>query len=311
MLKRILKYSMTVSILSIGLSIFADQNINRIAAIVNKDIITQDQLDDLVKQQAMQARASGQSVSLQKLQQNALNNQIDLSLQLQLAKNHGITLTDTEVTQAIQGIATRNHMTLDQLKQQLQNSGMSFTTYRKMIRDQILASQVRNMSLQGKVNITPADIKQFKAQYDNQLSAKKMYNVEDILIPFASDSPSTIEIETTKQKAVNILAELELDKMPDLTKFGATTNDLGWTNPADLPTAFLNYVATANVNTWSQPLQTENGYHLIKVSATKSDGKSLTDAELKEALFQKKYSEAATDWLKQLRSQSYIKIMDQ
>lgn len=307
MLKRFCLAMITSSLLIT--SAYANKDLNRIVAIVNKDIITQGQLDNLVKQQALQLRASGKEVPQAQLEKAALNTQINLSLQLQMAKQVGISVTEQQVTDAIANIAQRNNMTLAQLKTQIDSSGMDYATYRDTIHDQMVSSEVQRQAIQGQLNITPEDLNQFKQQYQAQLTKNKEYNVEDILVPFNSDSPSTAEMTQTKRKAVAILSSLEKGQTPDLNKDGATSTDLGWSSPADLPSDFLKYVATAKTNVWSQPIQAANGYHLLKVTATRSSGQKLNDEELKNALLQKKAGEAIANWLKKMRNQAYVKIM--
>jgi len=88
--------------------------------------------------------------------------------------------------------------------------------------------------------------------------------------------------------------------------------DLGWVNPGMLDPTFEKVMNSLKPGEISQPFKTAFGWHIVQVLERKSlaNNQELLRNQAKEILYQRKFGEALQNWLQQLRSQSYVKIMD-
>ena len=94
----------------------APELMDKVLAVVNKDVVLASQQEALVQKVKSSAQESGQSLPDDAtLRKQALDRLIQESLQLQLADRQGLKISDTQLEQAIQSIAADNKMNLEQL----------------------------------------------------------------------------------------------------------------------------------------------------------------------------------------------------
>ena len=121
-------------------SLVRAETVNRIAAVVNNDIITLHQVDsELEKRQFGEgglAQLSPQA--LDEVRQRALASLIEETLVQQRVKELGIAVTEDEVEAAIGDVLLQNQLTRDELIEALKLQGMDFEIYRDNLRKQIL-----------------------------------------------------------------------------------------------------------------------------------------------------------------------------
>lgn len=88
--------------------------------------------------------------------------------------------------------------------------------------------------------------------------------------------------------------------------------DLGWVNPGMLDPAFEKVMNSLKPGEISEPFKSSFGWHIVQVLERKSMAKdqSFLRNQARAILYQRKFGEALQTWLQQLRSQSYVKMMD-
>ena len=101
--------------------------INGIAAIVDDDVITTQELQDEIVNVKRQLRSQGTAMPpADILQKQVLEREIIKTIQLHLAANTGIRVDDTELNGALTRIAQQNNMDLRELKNALEGEGFDF-----------------------------------------------------------------------------------------------------------------------------------------------------------------------------------------
>lgn len=135
------------------------ETLNRVVAIVNDDVITQSELRAEMNAITMQLRASGRPVPHDEaFKTNTLNHLIDKTLQLQIAKQLNITISDKELNTIIGRIASQNNMTTSQLLERIQQEGMNAKAYKENLREQLLLQKVQQQEVASKITITPQEV---------------------------------------------------------------------------------------------------------------------------------------------------------
>jgi peptidyl-prolyl cis-trans isomerase SurA len=88
--------------------------------------------------------------------------------------------------------------------------------------------------------------------------------------------------------------------------------DLGWMDSGMLDPQFENAMNQLKPGQISEPIKTPFGWHLIEVLGRKTiqNNQPYLKNQARQMLYEQKQQEAVKDWLKQLRKQSYIKIME-
>ena len=274
----------------------SSQSLNGIVAVVNQQVVTQTELDAAMQQGRHELAASANPAAIDDahLRTMVLQQLINEKLQLEMASRAKITVSEAQVTQAIEKLAGNYHMTIAELKNKLQQQGMSYTAYRKMIHNQLLIHQVQQTAVGPQVSITDQDIANARAQYEAQTQNQQQFHMIDIV----SDS---------KADAEHIA--MQLKNGADINKVAPkATNDLGWQTADTLPTIFLAQLKHMQTGDVAGPIQAPNGFHVIKLIGMRGQSTTPSKAELQNFAYQMKMQKAVNNWLKQLRKTAYIKI---
>ena len=276
-LKKILFLCLMITTFSVEAAnqVHANANIeplDRVVAVINSEVITQSQLDKQIEVAKGQLQASGTPIPDEaQLQKQVLNQMIDQNIELQMAKRFGIDITETELNTTLKGIAKRNNMTLTQLRTAVTSHGVTWTDYRKQIKDQMLINEVLQRAVGSQINITPQEIKNVMDSPDFASRNVSQYHVADILIALP-DEPTSQQLQQANQVAQDLIKQLnnganfkELAAANSNSNTALSGGDLGWTSPEELPTVFASKVSTMKPGQVAGPIRTGNGLHIIKL----------------------------------------------
>lgn len=293
-----------------------EQTLDKIVVIVNDAVITESELNDKIDQTKKQIIASNSSLPpADVLRKQILQQMIDRKIQLQLADQAGIKVTDADVDKAIGRIAKQNNMTLNQLYQQLKQAGLSVPDYRKEIQDEMTIQTLEGHEIGSKINITPQEVKDYMRSKLYQASNNKEYHIEDILIALP-EAPTSQQIQDAKKRADALLAKihggLRFSDAAIAESSGSKAlqgGDLGWRKLAETPTAFADQIINMQVNDIAGPIQTPNGFHLILLAGVRNTkGTALTSKQVEELLYQRKMEEGLQAWMTKIRSEAFINM---
>lgn len=87
--------------------------------------------------------------------------------------------------------------------------------------------------------------------------------------------------------------------------------DLGWVDPGMLDPTFEAQMNQLKVGEVSQPFKSAFGWHIVQVLERKTvtDSKTYLQNQAQQAVYQRKFQEAVQNWLRGVRTQSYVKIL--
>jgi len=298
--------------------------INSIAAIVNNEVITSVQLDKQTAFVTANLTASHTTLPPQDvLRQQVLDQMIDQNLQLQIAKQNGIQVNDLEINASIKKVAAKNGKTTAEMFESVSTMGLSKEEFREEIRKELIINKLQGQQVASKITITPEEVNEYLNSTAGQSLDTTEYHLADILVTFPTDSPTADQIKATKQKAQAILDKAL--KGADFQTLAVASSkgdnalqggDLGWRQLLQMPSVFASQVIHMKTNDLAGPVYTENGFYVLKLlgSRTQNNAKALTQAQLKQTvedlIFQRKLQERLQNWIIQLRSSAYIKILD-
>lgn len=294
----------------------SEQSLDKIIAIVNDDVITKSELNQaLAIAKAQIAQQQMNTPPEKMLRKQVLDQLINKKLQLQIAKQAGVQVTDSDLDNAISNVAKQNNISINELYERLNQEGMSTTQYRSEIRDQMLIQKVQQQEIISHINITPEEIAKFSRSKIAEDPGSKEYLIEDILLP-TSDEPSAEEITFTRERAKSILTRLrkgqvlrEIALSESNVKNPMQSEELEWHPLSELPTAFTEEVSHMQAKEIAGPIQTGNGFHILilkNVRATGTQQSALSKKQIEELLLQRKFEAALQTWVSKIRSQAYI-----
>ncbi|HTM62893.1 MAG TPA: peptidylprolyl isomerase [Gammaproteobacteria bacterium] len=296
----------------------SEQSLDQMVAVVNEDMITRSELDRAMIAAKAQISQSGSSSmpSEKTLEKQVLQQLINKKLQLQVATQAGIKISNGELDEAISRIASQNNISVDQLYDHIKQSGMTAENYRLEIREQIALQKLQQHEIGGKVSVTPEEVTAFMKSNSFKENSTNEYKLQDILIP-TSDMPSPAEIAAAKTRAESIMQKLRngadfttLAKSESRGETALQGGDLGWRKLPEIPSAFTDYMSGMKKHDIAGPIQTPNGFHILFLTdLRKLDGANRTLADRKtieSMLLQQKFETAIQNYVSKLRSQAFI-----
>lgn len=181
--------------------------VNKTVAIVNSRPITSFELDqELAKLEAMQPNSAFNTDPL-KLKRQALQDLISQSVLLQLAERNNITISNQQLDSAIQDIAAKNGVSVESLKLNVEAAGMSFDSYKKRIRDQLMISQLQQQAIAQQVYVSPEEIQKYikkhQKEFDREMSPVKLYTLKNLIVALPDSKKA-------RQKKIDLFKKLAL-----------------------------------------------------------------------------------------------------
>lgn len=305
-----------------GYSIAAHKNaepLDRIVAVVNDTVVTQSELHHDMDLAKKQMTASNVPLPEQdQLRKQVLDQLINKKLQLQLAEQTGIRISDSDVDKAIQTIAKNNKITVGELYEKLNAEGFNVHDYRAEIQEAMTIQGVQQRSVGAKITITPEEIRDFTHSKAWRAYNNKEYHLEDLLINLP-DTASSHDIENAKKRAELLLTKLHqgLSFHDATSESGEQSNmqggDLGWRKLPEIPAAFSNEILSMKKGDIAGPIQAPNGFHLIHLAdirdaATGQMNATQKEKQIQQLIYQKKMEEGIQSWISKIRSEAFINM---
>lgn len=277
-LKKIFPFIILLSSVFSSTPLYAIETLDRIVAVVNNSVITQQQLNEQIELSRQQSLAQNQSIpDTATFRKQVLDKMIDNQLQLQLAANSGLKVNEEALDKTIMSIAQRNGFTLDQLRQQLQQENIPYAKYRQQIREQLIINKLQQDEVAAKITVTDQETKDMLMHIPKSAPQKAAYRVEDLLVPFPNH-PSASDISRIKDIALSLLQQTkqgisfqELIEKANKYNPPLVGGDLGWRPLNDLPDIFQASVKKLKSGEVTGPIQADNGFHLIRLLDMRGD----------------------------------------
>ena len=249
------------------------REVDFIVALVNSEPVTRN--DVLTRQSRLRAQWAAQGVTAppaDELFRRVLDQLIEERIVVQIGKDNGINIRDTQLNDTLLDIGRQNGVTsLAALQAKYEAEGGNWNTYREEIRAELLRQQVREREVEGRVRVSEAEIDQALQPQNAGANANLDINLAQILIGLPDD-PSQSAIAQAKQKAEQVVAQLRSGA--DFAKLAADASDamdkvrggVMGLRPADrYPELFVNAVQGAKVGDIAEPVRSDAGFHILKL----------------------------------------------
>ncbi|HQN64167.1 MAG TPA: peptidylprolyl isomerase [Methylophilus sp.] len=255
---------------------------DRIIAIVDQSVITEQELADRIKTVSGQLQKQGVKLPSQEvLEKQVLERLIVDSLQLQLAAQTGLKVDDGQLDKTIERIAAQNQLNLEEFKTALSKEGVSFRKFREDIRNEITISRLREREVENRINVSDSEIDNYLTTQANSKDDQSELEISHILIRTPEDA-SPEDLEKAKTKVLDVLKQLK-DGTP-FAQVSANTSDapnaleggnLGWKNPSQIPALFMEQLQSMQEGDISQPIRSPNGFHILKLTGRRGGTSTL------------------------------------
>lgn len=263
----------------------ATEYVDGIAAVVNRQVITNRQLDDEVR--TIQAQLKRQGIAEpdhDTLRKQVLQRLILNTLEDQEADRLGIRMNEAQLQQAVLSIASRNNMSVEQLRKQIEASGVTWDEYLKGLSQEVRTDRLRQRAVDSMIHISEADVDAYlrnqarlRGQSGGQPTAARQAPQEDVLglaqiLVAVPESASPSRVAELRNKAQEILARLRGGA--DFAAVAAASSDapdalnggvLGVRPTDGWPDLFLQATRGLQPGQVSDIVQSGNGFHILQV----------------------------------------------
>jgi peptidyl-prolyl cis-trans isomerase SurA len=263
--------------LALNSAAYAEILIDTIAAVVEDSVITENELLQRIAVIRAQAGDQAQFPSDDIFTEQVLNRMISERLQMTWGERRGIEVDQPSLDRAMQGLAERNRMTLEEFRQTLVKQRIDYIAFRDQVRTEMFIGQVRRRAVESKIQISDQEINEFLEQQKNNPTIDLEYRIAHILIQLPLDpTPEQLKQAQTKINEVEQLAQkgdsftqlaISYSQSQDALEGG----DLGWRNRNQLPAIFADQLSDMTAGDLSKVVRSPSGLHLFKIIDTRGN----------------------------------------
>lgn len=242
-----------------------------ISAVVGGDAISSYELDNRLRFIVKTAKMSDSPEVVERIKPQVLRTLIDEKLQLQEAKKNGISISDSEVNMAINGLEQQREMQPGAITRMLEANRIPKETFTDQIRAQLAWNKLMIQKIRPQVRISDEEIALASKQIAVPAAPKKFKELKIALIQLPVEKPSR---ETEVRRLADKLAgeirqgasfeevSRQFSSSP-VTTVGKV--DAFWVKPAQLDAAIARSLQNASVGMITSPVRTQQGYVIVKV----------------------------------------------
>ena len=275
-----------ISTLTYFSTAYANLLIDRIVAVVENDVVTENELIERVNVIKAQAGPQAELPSDDILAEQVLQRIIIERLQVDWGVRRGITIDDLSLDQAMRNLAQRNNMDLNQFREALTNQGIDYVAFRDQVRTEMTIGQVRRRAIDSNVQVSDKEIEELIENQQDSINNDAEYRLAHILIQLPQDpSPEDIEsekikIENIKQQALDGESFTQLAISYSQADDALEGGDLGWRNINQLPGIFQRQLITMEPGDISEVIRSGSGYHIFRILDKRGHDKNMVDQVL-------------------------------
>lgn len=249
--------------------------VDRIVAVVNKSAITESDLQKRIKETVMELEARKVTPPAPDvLSRQVLEQMITEEVQVQYATSNGLRVSDGDLQQTLERLASQNKLTLNAMKAQLAKEGVTFDGFREQIRRQILLSRLKEREIESRVTVTDTEVEQVLKS--EQTANRSEYRLANILVSVPERADAK-QIDALAQKAQKALAELDAGQ--PFAKVAAAYSDapnglkggdLGWRPASSLPLDFTKLLETLKPGAHTGVIRSQQGFFIFQLQEKRS-----------------------------------------
>jgi peptidyl-prolyl cis-trans isomerase SurA len=261
--------------------------LDRIVAIVNDDIIMQSELES--RSAVVRAQLSANQTRLPSdeiLNRQVLDRLIIDSIQLQMAQQQGLKISDRQLNETLEQVASRNGMTLEQFREALIAEGQDYASAREQIRNELLLTQVQQSNVNRRIRVSEQEVQNFLASEQGQAASSPDYLLSNILIAVPEQATPQM-LKTAERKALDLYQQL-LEGADFAEAAVANSNaqnalnggDLGWRKSSELPEVIATIASTLAPGEFSKPVKTSSGFIIVQMRDQRGGQAALVEQTL-------------------------------
>ncbi len=301
---------------SVGVSSASAEVVSRIAAVVNKDIITTHQLDQRLQEQLAKKQRQPSPVQLGALRQEVLSRMVEETLVEQRIKALNLSVSDEEVETALIDVQKKNKLTREELEEAVLVQGMEFEAYRENLRKQVLRYKLIGEEVRSQVDVPEREVVDYYNAHEEDYRLTPTVQLSAITFP-VSEKASEQERTQILNVANEALARLQQSEaLADVAAsynltYGATGGKMGRFLYGELTPEFVEAINGVEAGGFSAPIETSGAIHLLQVDERFDGGLkpfASVQYEIYQMILDQKTDARIKEWTKALKNKAFIDV---
>lgn len=300
------------------------QVVDRVVAVIEDEVITlreleakaQSYMDELSGIDDAQRYAERRKALLEKVLDIQIGEKI---VQREIERNREkLGVKEGDVDRAIDEVLRMNNITRQQLRATLYGQGMTWSEYRQKMRDQIARARLIQFKVKGKIQIDEQDVRRRCLQRQQAKQSEDRVCAAHILLKIP-DAASKESIERLRARAEKLRAELTSGA--DFAAYalkhsddqGAPDGDIGCFGRGEMLEEFARAAFQTPVGEIAPLVQSDFGFHIIKVRERKSAASGSCNAAedlkpFRQELYQEAMQREMDAWIDSLREKAFVDV---
>ena len=295
--------------------------LNRVAATVNGEVVTQQELEQRAGEEWKRANAAAPGPERDRAVALALRRAFEALVAEKLFHAQAVALqlemTDDQVSAEIENIKKRNHADDKMLDQMLAEQNLTRAAFREQVRSQVESYRVIADKVRAKVKVSDDDVKNYYQQHPGEFTGEEELHVRHILLPLPEDAPAAevSRVQALGEKTLQRVATgepfAELAKAISKGPGAAEGGDLGWLRRGTMQRSLEEVVFALKDGQVSKLVRAGPGLHLFKVEERRiGGGRSFETAkdEIRDRISVEQTQAYRDQYLGELRRDAVIDI---
>jgi peptidyl-prolyl cis-trans isomerase SurA len=301
---------------SIGLTTANAELVSRIAAVVNKDIITTHQLDQKLQEQLAKQVHQPSPVQLGALRQELLSRMIEETLVQQRIKALNLRVSEEEIETALLDVQKKNQLTREELEDAVLAQGLDLKVYRENLSQQILRYKLIGEEVRSQVDVPEREVVEYYRAHLDDYRLTPEVQLSAITFP-VSEKASDQERQQIRRVAGEVLARLRQQEDMSMVvasynrNYGVTSSEMGRFVYAELTPEFAKAIEEVDAGNFSEPVETPTAIRLLRVDERSPGGLRPFESvkyEIYQMILDQKTDVRIKEWTRALKTKAFIDI---
>ena len=248
---------------------------DRIIVIVNDKVILKSEVQDAINYLSQEEITKEYStLSEREVIDKVIEKMIDKNLILQAAERYDIKISDIALENKIQDIASKQKLTVNELRNLIVSSGLDYQRYIKELRDEMTVDALFVSQFYSRANVTEEEVDNFISREKINEQGNIQYEIMEFVI---IDEDKIIEknyIDNIYSYAVETNFTEAREKF---SEYDIQITNLGTVDINSLPQLYVKALKNITANEYTNIISSSKGYHILKVLSAKNQNIAYID----------------------------------
>ena len=295
---------------------YSAEVLERILAVVNDELITEQDLQLVMSPVAAQYRTTYTGKEFEEKIKEArsqfLSKVIEDKLILSEAKRKQVIVKDVEVDEMMADVRNK-FPNREAFLKSVEDQGYTEKKLWDRFRDQIMMQKLVSYEIKSKVVVSPGEVNEYYKNHPQDFAQGDRVKLEHILVRVGTRSEEEAS-NFTQSLYDKIKAGASFSEIAKTYSEGAEAKEggqMGWIEKGQLMGEIDQKVFALNEGEVTPPIATSLGYHIFKITERqKFSVKPLSEVRdlIQDILFKEKFKTRLESWLTNLKKNAYISI---